>query len=121
VGRHLADDVRIVADAGSAGIGGPSVGLGGRARREIVRDEGMQAVGRVVGDLGETDAAGSGAAVLHLDGADDQHFALMAASAAAGQRVMLAAAGDFGFVDLDQTGQGAAAGGDHAAPQLGAH
>jgi hypothetical protein len=33
VGRHLADDVRIVADAGSAGIGGPSVGLGKKWRR----------------------------------------------------------------------------------------
>ena len=35
MGGHLADDMGIVTDAGSAGIGGPSVGLGGRAR---VRD-----------------------------------------------------------------------------------
>ena len=87
---------------------------------EIVGDEGMQAVGRVVGHLGEADAAGSSPAVLDLDGADDQHLALMAASAAAGERVMLAAAGDFGFVDLDQAGERAAAGRHHAAAQLGA-
>jgi hypothetical protein len=34
----------------------------------------------------------------------------MAAAAAAGQRIVLAAAGDFGFIDLDQTGERAAAG-----------
>src|SRR3984893_11030668 len=81
--RHLADDMGVVADAGSAGIGGPPIGLGGSAGREIVGDERMQAVGRVVGHLGEADAAGSSPAVLNLDGADDQHLALMAASAAA--------------------------------------
>ena len=83
-------------------------------------DEGVQAVGRVVGHLGEPDAAGSGAAVLDLDGADDQHFALMAAPAAAGQRIVLAAAGDLGFVDLDQTGEWVAVRRHHAAAQLGA-
>ena len=35
MGGHLADDVGIVVDAGSAGIGGPSVGLGGSPGREI--------------------------------------------------------------------------------------
>src|SRR3984893_9397408 len=89
MGGHLADDMGIVADAGSAGIGGPSVGLGGSTRREILGDEGMQAVGGVVGHLGETDAAGSGPAVLNLDGAGpreggDQNLALVAAAAAAG-------------------------------------
>jgi hypothetical protein len=44
---HLADDMRIVTDAGRAGVGGPSVGLGGSAGREIVSDEGIQAAGRV--------------------------------------------------------------------------
>ena len=52
VGGHLTDDVGIVFDAGSAGIGGPSVGLGGGTRREVAGDEGMQAVGRVVGQIG---------------------------------------------------------------------
>jgi hypothetical protein len=45
----------------------------------------------------------------------------MAASAAAGHGILLAAAGDLGLVDLDQAGQGAAAGRHHAAAQLGAH
>jgi hypothetical protein len=43
----------------------------------------------------------------------------MAAPAAAGQRIVLAAAGDLGFVDLDQAGERAAAGRHHAAAQLG--
>ena len=63
MGGDLADDMGVVADAGSAGVGGPSVGLGGSAGGEIVGDEGMQAVGRVVGQLGEADAAGSSPAV----------------------------------------------------------
>ena len=44
----------------------------------------------------------------------------MAAPAAAGERIVLAAAGDFGLVDLDQAGERVAAGRDHAAAQLGA-
>ena len=52
MGGHLADDMGIVADAGGAGISGPSVGLGGRPRCEILGNKGMQAVGRVVGHLG---------------------------------------------------------------------
>ena len=44
----------------------------------------------------------------------------MAAPATAGQRIVLAAAGDFGFVNLDETSQRAAARGEHAAAQLGA-
>jgi hypothetical protein len=39
----------------------------------------MQAVCRVVGELGETDAAGAGTAVRDLDGADEEDFAVMAA------------------------------------------
>ena len=39
---------------------------------------------------------------------------------AAGRRIILAAAGDFGFVDLDQIAKQAAAGSDHAGAQLGA-
>ena len=45
----------------------------------------------------------------------------MAASAAASERIILAAAGDLGFVDLDQAGERTAVGRHHAAAQLGAH
>ena len=44
----------------------------------------------------------------------------MAASAAPGDRIVLAAASDLGFIDLDQTGERAAARGEHAAAQFGA-
>ena len=120
VGGHLADDTGIVFDAGSAGVGGPSVGFGGGAWGEVIGDEGVQTGGRVVGHFGETDAAGSGAAALELDGADDEHLALMAAATATGQRIVFAAARDFGFVDLDQAVEGDPAGCDHAAAQLAA-
>ena len=65
----------------------------------------MQAGGRVIGYLFEPDAAGAGATVLHLDGTDDQDLALAAAAPATGERIVLAAAGDFGLVNLDQTGE----------------
>ena len=44
----------------------------------------------------------------------------MAAPATARDRVVFAAAGDFGLIDLDKAGQGAAARSEHAAAQLGA-
>ena len=80
----------------------------------------MQAVGRVVRHLGEADAAGAGPAVRHLDGADEKELALVAAPAAAGEGIMLAAAGDFAHVDFDQAGERGAARRHHAAAQLGA-
>src|SRR5712671_6787496 len=108
MGGHLADDVGIVGHAGGAGgdVGG---------------EEGVEAGGRVISDLAEADAAGAKPAVLDLDGADDQHFALMAAPATARDRIVFAAARDLGFINLDETGQGAAARGEHAAAQLGAN
>ena len=109
MGGHLADDMGIVADARSAGIGGPSVGFGGSARGKVTGNKGMQAVCRVVGDLAETDAAGAGTAVRDLDGADEEDFALMAATAAAGHGIVLAAADNFGLVDFDEAGERAAA------------
>ena len=78
----------------------------------------MQAGGRVVGHRGETDAART--AILDLDRADDEDLALVTAPTAAAHGIMLAAARDRGFVDLDQAGQRAAVRGDHAAAQLGA-
>jgi hypothetical protein len=68
--------------------------------------------------LAEPDAAGAGPAVRDLDPADDKDFALMAASAAAGDGIVLAAADDFGLVDFDQAGERAAVGRQHAAAQL---
>ena len=42
-------------------------------------EEGVQAGGRVIGDLGEADAAGASPAVLHVDRADDEDLALTGA------------------------------------------
>jgi len=120
VGSHLADDMGIVGDAGGAEISGPAIGLGGSTGAEVGGEEGVEAGGRVVGHLAQANATGAKAAVFDLDGADDQHFALMAAPATAGDRVVLAAARDFGFIDLDEAGQGAATRREHAAAQLGA-
>src|SRR5206468_10353321 len=99
---------------------GQPVGLGRGTGGEIGREEGVQAGGRVIGYLFEADAAGAATAVLHLDGADDEDLGLMAAPAAAGGGIVLAAAGKLGLVDLDQTGERGAAGSEHAAAQLGA-
>ena len=117
---HLADDMGIVGDAGGAGISGPTIGLGGSAGGEIGGEEGMEAGGRVIRDWAQADAAGAEAAVLDLDGADDQHFALMAAPATAGDGIVFAAASDFGFIDLDEAGERAAARGEHASAEFGA-
>src|SRR5215210_6529653 len=108
---HAADDMRIVRDAGSTGIPGPAVGLGGGAGGEIGLEKGMQTIGRIVGHLLQADATGAGPAVLDLDGTDHEYLALMAAPAAAGQGIVLVAADDLGFVDLDEPGQGAAVAG----------
>ena len=80
----------------------------------------MKAGGRIIRDLAQADAPGGVTVILDLDGADDQHLALMAAPAATGDRIVFAAASDFGFVHLDQTGERAAARGEHAAAQFGA-
>ena len=53
---HGADDMRIVIDAGRAGIGGPTVSLDRRALRHIGGDETMQRRGGEVLDLSETNA-----------------------------------------------------------------
>ena len=87
MGGDLADDMRIVSDAGGPWVSRPSVGLGGRPRCEIAGNEGMQTLGRIVGHLGKTDAAGT--VILDLDRPDDEDLALVTASAATGQRIML--------------------------------
>jgi hypothetical protein len=119
VGRHLADDMGLVSEAGSTWISRPAVGLGGGAGGEVGGEKGLQAGGRIIGNLAEANAAGATAAIGNLDSADDQDFALMAAPAAAGERIVLAAADDLGFIDLDKAGERAAAGRQHAAAQLG--
>src|SRR3954467_3410445 len=81
---HAADNMRIVRDAGSTGVSCLAIGLGDGARGEIGLEKGMQTIGRIVGHLLEADATGAGSAVLDLDGADHEDFALMAAPAAAG-------------------------------------
>src|SRR3954471_20765300 len=117
MGGHAADDMRIVHDTASTGIPWPAVGLGGGTGGEIGLEEGMQALGRVVGHLLQADA--TGAAIPDLDGADHEYLALMAAPTATGQGIGLVAADDLGFVALDEPGQGAAVAGHHAAPQFG--
>ena len=115
---HPADNVGIMGDAGDAGISGPTIGLDSGTGREVGGDKGMKAGGRIIGDLAEADAAG--AAVLDLDGADDQQFAVMASPATPGERIVFAATGDFGFIHLDKPGKRAAPRGEHAAAQFGA-
>jgi hypothetical protein len=89
MGGHLADDVGIVGDAGGTGVSRPTIRLGGGAGGDVGGKEGVEAGGRVISDLAEADAAGAKPAVFDLDGADDQHFALMAAPATAGDRIIL--------------------------------
>ena len=100
VGRHLAADMGLVTDAGGTRISRPAIGLGRGAGGEVGGEEGMQAGGRIIGNLAQANAAGTEAAVLDLDRADDQDFALMAAPAAAGDRIVLAAADDLGFISV---------------------
>ena len=88
-GGHLADNLRIVDEAGSAGISIPAIGFGSGAGDEVCHEKGIEAGGQVTGDLVQADAAGAKTGVLDLDDADDQYLALMAAPAA-GDRIVLA-------------------------------
>src|SRR4051794_8866752 len=105
MGGHAADDMRIMPDTGSTGVSWPAVGLGGSAGGEIGLEKGMQTTGRIIGHLLQADATGAGPAVRDLDGADHEHLALMTAPPAASQGIVLAAADDLGFVDLDKPGK----------------
>ena len=98
---HFTDDMGIMGDSGGAGISRPTIGLGGGTWREIAGEKGMKASRRIIGDLAKADAPGAAAAILDLNGTDDQDFALMAAPAATGDRIVFATAGDFGFIHLD--------------------
>ena len=68
----------------------------------------MQAVGRIVPDMGEADAAWPKA--FDLDGAGDRQFSLVAAPRDAGRRAVPGPVIDRGFVDFHQAGQGVAPG-----------
>src|SRR6516164_10064546 len=118
MGGHVADDMRIVTDARGAEVSRPTIGLGGGTGDEVGFKKSVQAASRVIGHFAKADTTGT--AILDLDGAGDEDFALMAASAATGDRIVFAAAGDFGFIHLDETGERAAARGEHAAAQFGA-
>ena len=120
MGGHPADDMGIVGEARGAGIAGPSVGLGGGTGGEVGGEEGVQAAGRVIGHLAQPNAAGPSTPVLDFDGADDKDLALVAATATARQWIIFAAAGNLGFINLNEAGQQAAVRGEHAAAQLGA-
>ena len=66
--------MRIVIDAGRAGIGGPTVSLDRRALRHIGGDETMQRRGGEVLDLSKTNAPR--AVSIDLNRAGEEHFAL---------------------------------------------
>ena len=77
MGGHLADDMGIMDEACSAGIAGPSIGLGDGTRGQVGGEKGVQAAGRVIGHLAQPNAAGPRTAVPDLDGADDKDLALI--------------------------------------------
>ena len=60
----------------------------------------MEAGRRVIGYFAQTDATGAKAAVRDLNGADDQHLALMTMFTVADERIVFAATSDFGFANL---------------------
>ena len=130
VGRHVPDNARIVpVVAREARIGGVAVGDQRRAKLHIGAHERLDRFGRVVGDHGQAQPARtgveilralaprlrpSGAAVDHLDGADDQDFA-----GGAGLEGRVAGAeGNLRLIHLDDAFEKIAVGIDHRAPKL---
>ena len=117
MGGHVSDDVRVVCDAGRAGVAGPAVGPGRGAGGEVGAQEGVQAVGGEVLDPRQADPAGP--TLADLDSTGDQQLALVTAPTAAARRVILGAAGDQAFVHFDQARQRHALWCDHGPAQLG--
>ena len=109
--------MRIVIDAGRAGIGGPTVSLDRRALRHIGGDETMQRRGGEVLDLSETNAPR--AVSIDLNRAGEEHFALARAPTAARERLVLAPQGERRFVDLDNPRKRSTIRSGHSAAQLG--
>ena len=87
MGGHRTDDLGIMDEACSAGITGPSIGLGGGTGGQVGGEEGVQAAGRVIGHLAQPDAAGPSTAVHDLDCANDKDLSLVAATATAAHRI----------------------------------
>src|SRR5215469_670462 len=121
MGGHVADDIRIVTDARGAGVSRPTIGLGSSTGDEVGFKKSVQAASRVIGHFAKADTAGTGATVLDLHRTGDEDFALMAASAATSEGIVLAAADDLGLVDFDEAGERTAARCYHAAAKFGGH
>ena len=102
---HRACDVRIVGDAGGAGIARPAVGLRRGAGGDGGAQEAMQAVGREILDDRQTDTPRSLLLHLdrtHLDRTGDEDFTRVAApTTTAAERVVPAPAGKVRLVHLD--------------------
>ena len=112
---HLADDLAVVIVPRQAHIALPDVGdhrgtWGGGV------DEGGERRRREIGDRRQPDPPRL-ARRRQLDGTGDRHLADRAATTAAVDRVVLAAQGDLGLVDLDQGLQLSAVGIDHRPTQ----
>ena len=115
---HRTDDMGIVGDIRCAGIARPAVGADRGAGSDVGGDEAVQRCRGEVGDLGEANAAGP--AVCDFDRPGNEHFALVAATATPGDRIIFAAQANFRLVDLGETGQRRAARRDRRPAKLGA-
>ncbi len=118
VGGHGADDMGIVIDLGSAGIGGPSVGLERRTASDVGGDEGADAFGGIVGDRRQAKA--TRAVADDFDRSDHRHLARLASAAAAGNGVFFGPERDRGLVDFDHARQRIAFGVGHCPTEFGA-
>ena len=74
----LADDMDVVAICENYGVAGPAVGFRCGVEVGCGFDEAAEVSGAVGGDFGQPQAAGR-VLVPELNGADDQHFAVVAA------------------------------------------
>ena len=92
MGGGLADDMDVVAVCGNSGVAGPAVGFHHGVGIDGGFDEVAEVSGAVGGDFGQPQAAGR-VSVPELDGADDQHLAVVAAPSRGGGGIALGAKG----------------------------